>query len=662
MKETRRKGLLHGLFLGGTAFFVLLSSMYVFPSFWEKYNLNLSDRSFKLGLDLQGGAHLVYDADMTNITDTDRDEALEGVRDVIERRVNTFGVSEPLVQTNKAGDNYRVIVELAGVFDINEAIQAIGQTPILQFKLPAQDINTEVTPEQEEQIEAAQKTEREAALEVLGRAKQGEDFGALAKEFSVDEATSGAGGYVGFVTAEDPTFDGLVEEIRSKRYKPGVITGLYESTSAMHIVDFKGTRAVEEAELSHILICYSGAQRCEQSRTKEEAQALINELAGKITAVNFADLAQENSDDPSNAPQGGELGWVPPGIMVAPFEEAYLNLQDDQISGVVETDFGYHLIHRTGTRAVTEYEIAHIEMPWTTASDVVKVDPWENTELSGKDVRRASVAFNPNTNEPYITLEFNKEGGDMFSKLTEENVGQIMGIFLDGYPISTPQIQQAIYGGTASIVGDFTVLEAKDLARSLNAGALPVPVKLVSQKTVGPTLGAISLERSIDAALVGFLLVGLFMLLYYRFAGVISVLALLTYAMLNLVVYKALGITMTLSGIAGFILSLGMAVDANVLIFERLKEELNAGRDFRTAVDEGFRRAWTSIRDGNVTTLVAAFVLFALSSSFIKGFAVTLSLGVLLSMFSAIVVTRVLLYITSEIPALRAPRLYGVKK
>jgi len=227
--------------------------------------------------------------------------------------------------------------------------------------------------------------------------------------------------------------------------------------------------------------------------------------------------------------------------------------------------------------------------------------------------------------------------------LTEENVDQVIGIFLDGQPISTPVVQQAIYGGQASITGGFSIEEAKALSQRLNAGALPVPIELINQQSIGPTLGAISLHNSINAAIVGFAVVALFMILYYRLSGFVSVLALFVYLAVNLALYKWFGVTITLAGIAGFILSLGMAVDANVLIFERLKEELHAGRDLPTAIDEGFRRAWTSIRDGNITTLIAAGVLFSMSTSFIKGFALTLAMGVIVSMITAILVTRVFL-------------------
>ena len=586
---------------------------------------------------------MVYEANMDAIPEADRVAALSGVRDVIERRVNAFGISEPIVQTNISGGNYRVIIELAGVFDKTAAIKLIGETPILEFKLPIKDINLEPTEEQQTEIDIAQETERKNALEVLDRALAGEDFGNLVSEYSVDKTTKEAGGYVGFIDETDPKYDGLAKEISAKRYKTGtIINGLYEATSSMHIVKYISTERVDNPHVSHILICHDESTGCESDRTKDEAKALIDEIAKEVTPKNFATLAKEKSEDQSTK-DGGDLGVVKRGTMVAPFEEAVFALKNGKISDVVETDFGYHLIYRSSSERVNQYEIAQIEMPWTTISDLLVIDPWENTALSGKEVAGSSVAFDQQTGAPYVVLDFNSEGADLFAKLTEENVDQVIGIFLDGQPISTPVVQQAIYGGQASITGGFSIEEAKALSQRLNAGALPVPIELINQQSIGPTLGAISLHNSINAAIVGFAVVALFMILYYRLSGFVSVLALFVYLAVNLALYKWFGVTITLAGIAGFILSLGMAVDANVLIFERLKEELHAGRDLPTAIDEGFRRAWTSIRDGNITTLIAAGVLFSMSTSFIKGFALTLAMGVIVSMITAILVTRVFL-------------------
>ncbi len=634
-----------------------------FPTSLNAIGLGPKDggEPFKLGLDLQGGVHLVYEADMTEIPQGDRVSALEGVRDVIERRVNAYGVSEPVVQTNISGGHYRVIIELAGIFDVNEAISLIGETPILEFKVPVDIVEAELTDEQQIEIDEAQEIERSNALDALDRALDGESFDDLVGELSIDESTNSNNGYIGYIDENHSIFDGLAERITDDRLKTGVIDGLYESTSAMHIVNFLSEREREEVELSHILICYDGASRCSETRNKVEAEVIARDLQQDATTRNFATLAEENSDGPS-ATNGGSLGIVKSGEMVSAFEDAYKALDDGDISSIVETEFGYHIIYRQDTIIIPEYEIAHIEMPWTTSSDILQVDPWENTDLSGKQIRNASVGFDQLTGAPYVILDFDSEGGQLFEEITESHVGNVIGIFLDGQAISTPVVQQAIYGGSATITGQFTLEDARLLAQRLNAGALPVPIDLLSEQTVGPTLGQESLQRSIQAAIIGLILVALFMTAYYRLAGFLAVLALMLYTGVNLALYKLLGVTISLAGIAGFVLSIGMAVDANVLIFERLKEELRSGRDLRTAIDEGFRRAWTSIRDGNFTTLIAAVVLFTMSTSFIKGFALTLSIGIIVSMLTAILGTRVLLQFTSSLKPFKKNWLYGVKK
>ncbi len=615
----------------------------------------IPDEGLRLGLDLQGGAHLVYEADMGNITETDRSQALEGVRDVIERRVNAFGVSEAYVQATNSTNGYRVIVDLPGLTNVTDAVAQIGETPVLEFKIPKENVTAEPTIDDQAKVDEAQKNEREAALKVLDEALQkNADFSALAKQYSIDTLTKDANGYVGFVTSEDEEYGGLADRIAADRLRTGVIDGLYEGTSRMHIVNYVSSENRTQVQSSHILICYMGAKGCTQDRSRDEARALIDSLKIEATTANFVDLAKEHSDDPGSKDVGGDLGWVNEGDMVQSFNDALFALRDGRISEVVETDFGYHLIYRQDSKTIKAYEISHIEMPWTTVSDVVSIDPWENTELSGKHIKTAAVAFDPTTGQPYVALTFNDEGAQLFADLTAANVGNVIGIFLDSEPITTPVVQQAIYGGQASITGDFTPQDAKLLAQRLNAGALPVPINLLSQQTIGPTLGQESLDQSVMAGLVGFALIAVFMIAYYRLAGLVAVIALAMYAGLNIVLYKIFGVTMTLSGIAGFILSLGIAVDANVLVFERLKEELRAGRDLPTALDEAFRRAWPSIRDGNFTTLIATAVLYSMSTGFIRGFALTLSIGVLLSIFTTFKITRSILFLLAPVKRIRS--------
>lgn len=388
-----------------------------------------------LGLDLQGGAHLVYQADLKEIPDADRPSSMAALRDVIERRVNAFGVSEPVVQTVVSQGQYRLIVELAGIKDVGQAIKQIGQTPFLEF--------------------------REQGI-------QGE---------------------------------------------PGV------------------------------------------------------------------------------------------------------------------DDYGF-----------------------------------KASGISGKQLARAEVQFDQQTGFPTISLTFNDEGRKLFGEITARNIGKPIAIYLDGTPLSAPNVQSAITDGRAVITGQFSVTEAQELARNLTAGALPVPITLLSQNTVGATLGVESIQRSIIAGVIGLFLVALFMIVYYRLPGLISVIALSFYALIVLALFKLIPVTMTLAGIAGFILSIGMAVDANVLIFERLKEELRRGASLPSAVSDGFTHAWLSIRDSNSSSILSALILSWFGSSIIKGFAVTLIIGIVVSLFTAITASKTLLELVIKIPWFRSPWWYGVKR
>jgi len=403
------------------------------------------NKPFKLGLDLQGGTHLVYEADLSSIKQEDFSSSMQGLRNIIERRVNLFGVAEPVVQTEQAGSgHYRLIVELAGIKDPQEAIKMIGQTPYLEFK---------------------------------------------------------------------------------------------------------------------------------ERKSDEETQKILDkqkEISGK------------NMDE------------------------------------IIE---------------IPDYQLG-LEDPY-----------FKSTILTGKYLKNSEVNFEPNTNTPIISLQFNDEGAKIFEELTKNNVGKPLAIYIDNVLLSAPTVQQEISGGKAQISGDFTVKSAQDLARNLNAGALPVPIKLISQQSVGPTLGAVSLNQSLLAGIFGFLAVVLFMIVIYRLPGLLASVALVVYVSLVLALFKLIPITLTLAGIGGFILSIGMAVDANILIFARMKEEIKEGKSLFAAIDAGFKRAWPSIRDSNLNSLIVCAILFSFATSFIKGFALTLSLGILMSMFSAIFITRILLFV-----------------
>ncbi|MEY4744082.1 MAG: hypothetical protein RL272_27, partial [Candidatus Parcubacteria bacterium] len=462
------------------------------------------------------------------------------------------------------------------------------------------------------------------------------DFSAIAKERSQDEKTKDKGGDLGFVK-KDGEYGPLVDKVESAKTLPGkVVADVVASADGDHVVKFDERReSGKEVQASHILVCWQGTTRCDQARTKDEARALADDLKKQATAGNFASLAKEKSDDKGSASTGGDLGWFAKDVMVKEFSDAAFALKDGEISAVTESPFGFHIIFKQHERPTYEYHLEHVLFRTKTAADYLPPpEPWKNTTLSGKHLKRATLQFQSTTNEPQVSLEFNDEGKKLFADITERNVGKPVGIFLDGNPISVPTVQEAIREGQAVISGNFTIKEAKDLVRRLNAGALPVPITLESQQSVGASLGQESLDKSLRAGLIGFLIVALFMLLYYRLPGLIAILALGLYTAMNLALYKILPIfTLSLSGIAGFILSVGMAVDANVLIFERMKEELLRGRTLQSAIDEGFKRAWNSIRDSNFTSLISCAILYFTSSSLIKGFALNLALGVLVSMF-----------------------------
>jgi protein-export membrane protein SecD len=559
--------------------------------------LQLEETPFRLGLDLKGGTHLIYEADTSEVPQDTRGSIMEGVRDVIERRVNALGVAEPIVQLTESEGSWRLIVELAGVYDTDRAIATIGETPVLEFRIP-RGTPPESTPEQQEQLDQLNKDERARAEGVLDRVAAGEDFAGLATQFS---------------------------------------------------------------------------------------------------------------EDPGSAVQGGDLGWFTRGRMVPEFETAVFDAleQDEYTRALVETQFGWHIIKKTGMREVAagagvdatsitaigedgepvaidfstegarvdeeeapreEVRASHILVRKTTTQDLLGIDArWEATDLGGRQLERAYVQFDQTTNQPEVGLEFDDEGAELLEKISETNIGGPLGIFIDGkspmdtdgdgritdFDLYAPTIQSKLTGGSARITGNLTVVTAKQLANRLQAGALPIPIEIISQTTVGPTLGKASVDASVRAVMIGTLLVALFMLLYYRLPGLASVIALGVYGLLVMAVLKYIGATLTLAGIAGFVMSLGMAVDANVLILERLREEIRAGRSLLDAVTVSMKRAWTSIRDANMTTLITSFILASLSSSVVKGFAITLAVGILVSLFTAMVVTRVLLtifgrYVTAE--------------
>lgn len=527
----------------------IISILIVLPSVpnWVPQSQFFSKFKPHLGLDLQGGAHLVYQADFSNIDVKDKTSSLNGVRDVIERRVNTFGVAEPLVQVS--GED-RIVVELAGVFNVKDAIERIGDTPLLEFK---EEGSSAYTPEEIQKIEQENNDQQKLAEEILGRAKNGENFEDLAREYSEDTGSKDNGGIIDFVTRDtlDPAYGDVI----------------FDKLSNGQIYD--------------------------------------------------------------------EL---------------------------VESQFGWHIIKKLDERGEGDTKEVKSQHILFIKKDTSSKAEWTNTQLSGKQLKTALVSFDQTTGAAEVSIEFNDEGKDLFTEITGRNIGKPVAIFLDGSPISIPKVNEKISQGRAVISGNFTLPEAKQLAQRLNAGALPVPIKLISQQTVGATLGKESLDKSLNAGLIGMLILALFMIIYYRLPGLLATMALGIYALIIMSIFEAWPVTLTLSGIAGFILSIGMAVDANVLIFERIKEEVRDGQELAPAIETGFVRAWSSIRDSNFSSLITCFILTYLGSSMIKGFAITLAIGIFVSMFSAIVITKNFLRMIASHKMNKALWLFGINK
>jgi len=505
-------------------------------NFTNKFEINL-------GLDLQGGVHLLYEADMTKIKSENKKDALEGIQDVIKKRIDAYGVAEPMVQTSQLGNVYRLIVELPGMSNAEEAKNLINKTPLLEFK--EQDTDAELSEEEKKLIQNQKESKNKKANDVIQQALNGDDFSALVKE---------------------------------------------------------------------------------------------------------------NSEDTNSIESGGDLGFFNKDEMPDDFSEAVFS--DDLKVGdvyptVIETEFGFHVIKKEDEKEENgerKIKASHILFTFLNEETLLaqKKQSFKETGLTGQQLKESQLRFNQQTNQSEVGLVFDDEGKRLFKDITERNQGKPVAIYLDNEIISAPTVQAVIRDGQAVISGDFSIKESKDLVQRLNAGALPVPIKLISQQSVGPTLGKISLDKSLKAGLIGLAAVSVFMILYYRIFGIISAIALLFYTTLMVSIFKLssatpLSITLTLSGIAGYILSVGMAVDANILIFERVKEEIRNGKSLQVAADEGFKRAWPSIRDGNVSTIITAFILIVFGTGFIKGFALTLMIGILISMFTAIVVTKMIL-------------------
>ena len=505
-------------------------------SFLPSVKDRLSALKINLGLDLQGGIHLEYKADVSQIESSKQGDALKAAQAVIERRVNAFGVGEPVVQLAKTGTEDRIIVELPGVKDIEQAKAMLKETPFLEFKKEAGDDMKSV-------FDQYNATAKQKAQGLLDRAKNGEDFEQLAKD---------------------------------------------------------------------------------------------------------------NSEDPGSKDKGGDLDFVKKGQFVPAFDTVLFDPSfktGDVWPDLVESDYGWHIIKKIDERGsgdALEVRAEHVLIAKRSIDQYPDLK-YASTGLTGQNLKSATVTFqSQGLGNPEVSLQFDSEGTQLFDQLTKDNIGKTIAIELDKQIISAPRVQAEIPNGQAVITGNYTLDEAKQLVGRLNEGALPVPITLVGQQSVSASLGEASLWQSLRAGLIGILAVIVFMILYYRFLGLIAAVALLIYAAMLVAIFRLSGltpfpITMTLAGIAGFVLSIGMAVDANILISERTWEEIKNGKRVTKAIEEGFRRAWPSIRDGNSSTMITCIILIFMGTGFIKGFALILLLGVAFSMFTAIVLTKTLL-------------------
>ncbi len=377
------------------------------------------------------------------------------------------------------------------------------------------------------------------------------------------------------------------------------------------------------------------------------------DIKGGLQVILTADMKEIKPDDRSTALESVKtvisrrvdlFGVSESGIKTAVSGNEYRLILE--LPGVFDPQQALDLIGQT---AKMEFALP-LYSQGKTATDSATLSGFSPTDLSGADLSRASVTFETQDRSPAVAITFKDSGKTKFAKLTKENIGKPIAILLDGYPITMPTVQVEIIDGNAQITGNFTTDEAKALAVQLNAGALPVPVSILSQKNIPATLGADSIQKSIIAGAIGLFMVVLFMIGNYGRMGIIASIGLILYGLYTLAIYKMISVVLSLPGIAGFLLSVGMAVDSNILIFERYKEEIRAGRTWQVALELAFGRAWDSIKDANTATIITGFILFnPLDWSFlntsgaVRGFALTLILGILISLFTGIVVTRNLL-------------------
>lgn len=637
-----------------------------------------------LGLDLQGGTQLDYRIDLRNAEERNSDDnpdndivmsdIIEGVRHTIERRVDGLGVAEPNIYISDVADEKHIIVELAGIKDIEDAKAVVGKTIQLEFKEPKTDEDPDLTAK----VEAEAQKALDEALKAPGDFKKiGESAQTTDGKITYEENKEG------FASNQTEDVKNALSGLEVGSVSPTLVkdTGSYTMGAGGQLSQKQGfmilkligketrentiTEGKDEVTASHILISYQGATGASEDakRTKEEAKKLAEDLLVQVKADpdKFAELAKANSDDASNYDKGGDLGSFGKGQMVKPFEDAAFALEPGQISDLVETEFGFHIIKVSDKQVATEKKVNEDYYTYSQITYDSTPDPWKSTGLDGSKFKYASVVYNQ-VGAPEVNIQFDDEGAKLFEELTDRLKGQKIAIFVGGDLISAPTVNEKITGGNAVITGSRGLQEALNLAKDLNTGAIDAPVILAGQYTISASLGQNALSLSVYAAIVGLIALAIFMILYYRLMGFFAVIALAIYSVILMFIIKTTGIVMSLAGIAGVILSVGMAVDANILIFERTKEELRSGMSYNAAIATGFERAWSSIRDSNLSSLITCAILFYFGNSIIRGFALMLAIGILISMFTAINVTRSFLRTLNGTKVSQNRFLMGVKK
>ena len=574
----------------------------------------------KLGLDLQGGSHLVYKAALldpdSGVEIPPTPEQMDALLTTIERRVNGAGLGEPILQL--IGED-RLLVQLPGLKDPGRAKRLIGETARLEFKHRILDVERELENLKPDQILSFQ----------VGTVLIGE----TSNEFGIPEFRLG--------TSTEPIilFSDSIEE-------KGTSTDLTNSTSTSDTIDSKDNTSSDAEEIAApaILIEFDETGMDEMKVVADRLRESLVSRGGLASVYpNFLTIAVEGQAEQSLLIPLQPIQRLPDGTaLVLPTDSLIKRIPNDN-KFLINLAFSASTIEDVMERFTPDAKIVLGEL-------IGAMD--EGIGLSGEDLARAYPGQHQSSGLPIVNIEFNSEGTRKFGEITTDIAGtpDLLAIVLDEEELIAPAVNQPITRGVAFIQGrDFTFERVSEISLLLEGGRLPIPITLIQERDIDAILGADSLAKSVVAGVVGLALVLVFMILYYRIPGIVASVALVIYGILLLSIFKILPVTLTLSGVAAVILSIGMAVDANILIFERMKEELRVGRTLLSSINIGFNRAWPAIRDGNVSTLITCAILFwfadTLGATIVQGFALTLALGVSISMFTAIIVSRTLLRI-----------------